>query len=70
MYCTFLLCYHQIMLTLLYSVLDKGAIHATDAKWTLLAEKVMERRAEYCNPHKGTVIVGKVNFIKRSNNIT
>ena len=58
-----------IITTMLISVLDKGAIHATAAKWTLLAEKVMERRAEYCNPHKDIVIVGKVVFIKRSNNV-
>ena len=41
-----------------FSVLDKGAVHAIAAKWTLLAEKIMEKRSEYFNAHQDLNIPG------------
>lgn len=38
--------------------LDLGAIHVTLARWTAIAEAVMERREGYSNPFKELVITG------------
>ena len=48
-----------------FSVLDKGAVHAIAAKWTLLAQKIMEKRSEYFNAHQDLDIPGR-NFFGRT----
>ena len=37
-------------------ILDLGAVHVTLARWTNLAELVMQRRDEYSNPFKSVFI--------------
>ena len=47
-----------IFIPLHYEVLEKGAVHAIAAKWTLIAEKIMERRSDYFNPYQELEISG------------
>lgn len=38
--------------------LDLGAVHAALARWTNIAESVMQRRDGYSNPFKSIIVTG------------